>query len=81
MQSTKNPEVKGDKKAWECLNHNLSIDRTVSEKIKGHADMPRHGHPYSMSDDDRCEVFRLTDETIRRSPRIHSAGFRTFATE
>jgi hypothetical protein len=65
MQSMKTGEVKNDQRAWERLNEVLSLDRSASEKIKRHADMPRHGKPYSMTDSDRAGVFELTDEIIR----------------
>lgn len=66
MQSIKTDQTKNDKQAWERLNQTLSLDRSVSEKIKAHADMPRHGKPYSMTDNDRSTVLLMTDEIIRR---------------
>ena len=66
MQSMKNEATKTDKQAWEQLNSALRLDRSASEKIKKHADFPRHGKPSSMSDQDRAEVFKLTDEIIYR---------------
>jgi hypothetical protein len=66
MQSMKTGALAKDKAAWEQLNRVLSLDRSASEKIKKQADLPRHGKESSMSDQDRAEVFQLTDEIIRR---------------
>jgi hypothetical protein len=66
MQSMKNEIIKTDKQGWEQLNSALRVDRSASEKIKKHADFPRHGKASSMSDQDRVEVFKLTDEIIYR---------------
>jgi hypothetical protein len=66
MQSMKNEQITSDKQAWIQLNNSLSLDRSVSEKIKSHADFPRHGKPSSMTDQDRAVVFLLSDEVIHR---------------
>ncbi len=66
MQSMKNDSIKTDKQAWETLNNALQLDRSASEKIKQHADFPRHGKPWSMTDQDRGEVFQITDEIVYR---------------
>jgi hypothetical protein len=66
MQSMKNEQIKRDKQAWLELNSSLALDRSVSEKIKSHADFPRHGKPSSMTDRERAEVFLLADEIIHR---------------
>jgi hypothetical protein len=66
MQSMKNEQITSDKQAWIQLNNSLSLDRSVSEKIKSHADFPRHGKPSSMTDQDRADVFLLADEVIHR---------------
>src|SRR5579859_2398642 len=66
MQSMKDDAIKTDKQAWEQLNSVLQLERSASEKIKSHADFPRHGKPSSMTDQDRAEVFKLTDEIVYR---------------
>jgi hypothetical protein len=66
MQFMKKEKITSDKQAWMELNNSLSLDRSVSAKIKSHADFPRHGKPSSMSDRDRGEVLQLTDEIIHR---------------
>jgi hypothetical protein len=66
MQSMKVAGITSDKHAWEQFNRSLLLDRSASAKIKSHADFPRHGKPSSMTDQDRVEVFKLTDEIIHR---------------
>jgi hypothetical protein len=66
MQAMKNDTTRTDKQAWEKLNRSLRLDRSASEKIKNYADHPRHGKRWAMRDEDRVEVFRLTDEIVYR---------------
>jgi hypothetical protein len=66
MQSMKDDTIKTDKQAWEQLNSVLQVARSASEKIKSHADFARHGKPSGMSDQDRVDVFKLTDEIVYR---------------
>jgi hypothetical protein len=57
MQSMKNDTTKTDKQAWVRLNEMLLLDRSAFEKIKAHADHPRHGKPSSITDPERAEYF------------------------
>jgi hypothetical protein len=67
MQSMKaNPECEKDGPAWETLRARLLIDRSAIDKIKKHADDARHGKVATINAADHAEVFRLTDEIIRR---------------
>lgn len=66
MQSMKTETIKTDKQAWARLNEVLLLDRSASEKIKAHADHPRHGKPSSITDQERVAVFQLTDEIVYR---------------
>ncbi|SRR5579871_809648 len=66
MQSMKTNPKDDDKPAWALLRARLQIDRPVIDEIKAHADYPRHGKVSSISDDERANVFRLTDEIVRR---------------
>ncbi len=66
MQSMKSDQIRTDKDAWQKLTTVLSLDRSVSDWIKSHADFPRHGKPFSMGEPDRAQIFELTDEILHR---------------
>jgi hypothetical protein len=66
MQSMKEREDEGDAPAWKTLRSRLNIDRSAIDAVKTHADDPRHGKASSITDSQRANVFRLTDELIRR---------------
>jgi hypothetical protein len=55
-----------DSLAWDALRRVLRIDRSAIDAIKAQADFPRHGKVSSISDADRANIFRLTDEIINR---------------
>jgi hypothetical protein len=66
MQSMKSSDKENDRRGWDRLRQNLRIDRSALDRIKGHADFPRHGKLSGISDEDRTKVFIITDECIRR---------------
>jgi hypothetical protein len=66
MQSMKANEDESDKTAWPKLREALRIDRSVIDFIKGHADCPRHGRPYDLTDAERGTILKVADDIIRR---------------
>jgi hypothetical protein len=66
MQSLKTNPGDADGPAWEALRNRLRVDRSAIDEVKQHADFPRHGKPWAMSDADRAKVFGVTDEIIER---------------
>jgi hypothetical protein len=72
MQSIKAGD--SEKAAWDRLRQHLCIDRGAIDRVKNHADLPRHGRPSSISDSDRAKVFEITDEIVRRFLRYLLAG-------
>jgi hypothetical protein len=66
MQSLKAHPDDDDKPTWERLNGLLQIDESASKAVKAHANYPKHGKRFAITDQDRAMVFRITDEIIRR---------------
>jgi hypothetical protein len=69
MQSMRaNPEAKTKAKSgdWARLHNRLQIERSAIDKIKAHADLPRHGIVATITSTDMGTIFWLTDEIIRR---------------
>jgi hypothetical protein len=66
MQSMKEADDEKDSVAWERLRGRLRMDRSAVDAIKAHADLPRHGRPSQTSDQQRAQLFELTDEIINR---------------
>lgn len=66
MQTMKSSDTEKEKHAWFRLRAALQIDESATRFLQGHADIPRHGKPNSISDEDRARVFEITDEIIRR---------------
>ena len=66
MQSMKSSPSDDDKTAWEKLRETLQIDRNVIDSVKQHADLPRHGKPSTITDEERVKVFQATDMIIER---------------
>jgi hypothetical protein len=52
--------------AWGRLREALRVDRGALDYVKRHSDFPRHGKPWSISNEERARVFTITDEVIRR---------------
>jgi hypothetical protein len=66
MQSMKWRDDENEKAAWPRVRRVLRIDRAPIEYVKDHSDIPRHGKPANISDEQRAKVFMITDEVIRR---------------
>jgi hypothetical protein len=66
MQSIKTSDEEKDATAWDRLRQHLCIDRGAIEFVKEWADPTRHGKPLSVSDVDRSNIFKITDEIVRR---------------
>jgi hypothetical protein len=66
MQSMKSDPSEADGVAWQRLRETLKIDRDAIDTVKQHADLPRHGRPSAITDEQRAEVFRVTDTIIDR---------------
>jgi hypothetical protein len=66
MQSMKSNDREEDSQAWKRMRENLRIDRSAIDRLKSHADFPRHGRLSAISDEQRAEVFTIADECIRR---------------
>jgi hypothetical protein len=79
MQSMKPDDAENDNAGWQRLRESLRIDRPAIEFVKGHADLPRHGRPSHISDDDRAKVFKITDEIIRRYLEYLEGGKKALA--
>jgi hypothetical protein len=67
MQSMK-PDLGNYKDApyWRKLKSELRIDSSTLWYLKSHADLPRHGKPNSITDEERQTVFELTHKIINR---------------
>jgi hypothetical protein len=52
--------------SWERLRSSLNVDRSAIDFVKSHADLPRHGRPSSVTDQERQFIFQITDEMIAR---------------
>jgi hypothetical protein len=52
--------------SWPRLRETLKIDRSTIDYVKEHADFPRHGKPSDVTDLQRANIFKITDEIIRR---------------
>ena len=66
MQAMKNKEDENDSGAWELLRNNLKITAACLKAVKVHADAPRHGKLYVMTDAQRAYVFGKTRSIILR---------------
>lgn len=66
MQSMKTAGDRKDAAAWALLRNRLQVDRSAIDAIKEHADDARHGKYRTITGVDRANVFRLTDEIVRR---------------
>jgi hypothetical protein len=74
MQSIRTSDTEKEATAWDRLRQHLCVDRGAIDFVKDHADRPRHGRPSSISDADRANVFRITDEIVRRYLHYLSKG-------
>lgn len=79
MQSVKTHAGEKDRDAWQRLRDHLRVDRATIEYIKKHADFPRHGRAYSISDSERAKIFQSADEIIRRFIEYVLRGFAPLA--
>lgn len=52
--------------SWDRLREILNVDRSAIDYVKSHADLPRHGAPSSITDEERKKIFQITDEMIAR---------------
>ncbi len=66
MQSMKVKDNENHATAWSRLRECLRVDRAAIDSVKMHSDSPRHGRPSAISDEERANVFRITDELIKR---------------
>ncbi|WP_374572681.1 hypothetical protein [Phenylobacterium sp.] len=66
MQSMKKGDKENDGAAWERMRSALRIDRAVLDFLKSHADWARHGKLGGVLDEERAEMFLLTEELIAR---------------
>ena len=67
MQAMKSEEDQKDSRAWELFrNNNLKITPACLKAIKVHADPPRRGKLYVMTDAQRAYVFVKTQSIIIR---------------
>jgi hypothetical protein len=66
MQSMKSGPNDTDEAAWEKLRETLKIERDIIDSVKQHADLPRHGKPSVITDEERARVFQATDKIIER---------------
>jgi hypothetical protein len=55
-----------DKIGWERLRTNLQVSENTLRSIQQHADWPRHGKPWALTDGQRADIFKISDEIIRR---------------
>ena len=66
MQSIRTGDAEKEATSSDRLRQCLCLDRGAIDFVKDHADLPRHGRPSSISDNDRAKVFKITDEIVRR---------------
>ena len=66
MQSMKSDPNDTDNAAWEKLRETLKIDRSIIDGVKQHADLPRHGKPSAITDEERAKLFQATDTIVER---------------
>ena len=67
MQSMRaNPKEDAGSVSWPRFRETLRVDRNAIDRVRQHADAPRHGIPSSITDADRAKVLVITDEIIRR---------------
>jgi hypothetical protein len=67
MQSMKqNPKKKTTKEDWVRLHNALKITESYARRVKKHSDDARHGNLRNIFDNERGEVFEVTNEIIMR---------------
>jgi len=66
MQAMKSEEDQEDSRAWELFRNNFKITPACLKAIKVHADPPRRGKLYVMTDAQRPYVFVKTQSIIIR---------------
>ncbi len=66
MQSMRSSDAESERVAWDRTRSTLRVDRSALDYVKKFADPPRHGRPSDISDQERAQVFKTTDEVIRR---------------
>jgi hypothetical protein len=79
-QFMKESESEKDETAWPKLRARLRLERAAIDAVKAHADMPRHGKPSTMIDEEKVVVFKSTDKIIRRSDSTSNAAKSHFLT-
>ena len=57
---------RNDNGAWKELRATLQIDRSAIDYVKQFSDWARHGRSGTISDDERANIFRLTDAILDR---------------
>lgn len=66
MQAMRSSDEESNGFAWGRTRGTLRVDRSAIDYVRSFADRPRHGRPSGISDQDRAQVFKITDEVIRR---------------
>lgn len=66
MQAIRSSDAEKEANAWDRTRATLRVDRSALDYVKKFADPPRHGRPSNISDQERAQVFKITDEVIRR---------------
>jgi hypothetical protein len=81
MQSIRSSDAESDNVVWDRTRATLRIDRSAIDFVKKFADPPRHGKPSAISDQERAQVFKITDEVIRRFLEFLLRGKKTLSEE
>jgi hypothetical protein len=51
---------------WRQFRDTLNVAQSALNYVKQHSDLPRHGRLSAITDEQRAQVFSITDEVIRR---------------
>jgi hypothetical protein len=89
MHSMQPDESEEDERGWERLRDHLRVSKPTIMSIRRHALSPRHGKIWSVTDDQRAQIFKITRDVIKRyfeylmrgREQLPEAGFEVLSAE